>query len=298
MIEVRQARYFIAVAEELHFGRAAERLQMSQPPLSQAIRQLERQLDAQLLERSSRSVALTEPGAVFLEHCYTLTAAAERAQVAAAQAQAGYLGTLTVGAVTSAFSEPLPAILGRFRAERPRIELRVRELDTIEGVQGLLSGRLDIAVIRHSGNDERLLSDPLSRDRLVAALPQGHDLAAGDSVDLAALADEPWVWIPRPISPRYHDELVAACRQAGFSPDPRHEANSIHSQLAMIGCGLGVGLVPHTASGPLMPNVVCLPLREPAPLVGLAAVRRTTDLSPLVAQFVRYAAPIPLPSTP
>lgn len=291
MIEVRQARYFIAVAEELHFGRAAERLQMSQPPLSQAIRHLERQLDAQLLERSSRSVALTEPGAVFLRHCYALTAAAERAQVAAAQAQAGYLGTLTIGAVTSAFSQALPAIFGGFRAERPRIELRVRELDTTEGVQGLLDGRLDIAVIRHTGNDERLRSDPLRRDRLVAALPDGHPLAEADCVDLAALADEPWVWIPRALSPRYHDELVAVCHQAGFSPEPRHQANSIHSQLAMVGCGLGVGLVPHTSSQPPVPGVVCRPLREPAHLVELAVVRRATDPSPLVAQFVRHALP-------
>lgn len=289
MIEVRQARYFAAVAEELHFGRAAERLRMSQPPLSQAIRQLERQLGAQLLERNSRTVTLTEPGRVFLQHCYSLVAASERAQTAAEQAQAGYLGTLTVGAVTSAFSEPLPAILGRFRAERPRIELRARELDTPEGIQALLHQHLDIAVIRYGGNDTRLHSDPLRRDHLVAAVPEDHELATDNSVDLADLAEQPWVWIPRAISPTYHDELLAACRQSGFSPEPRHEANSIHSQLAMVGCGLGVGLVPHTSSRPPMPGVACLPLRKPVFLVELSVVHRAADSEPLVRHFARCA---------
>ncbi|MET0189038.1 MAG: LysR family transcriptional regulator, partial [Pseudonocardia sediminis] len=111
MIETRQARYFVAVAEELHFGRAAERLRMSQPPLSQAVRGLERSLGVQLLERSSRSVSLTEPGRVFLAHCYTLLAQAERAGAAAAQAQSGHVGRLQLAAVTSAFAEPLPRVL-------------------------------------------------------------------------------------------------------------------------------------------------------------------------------------------
>ncbi|MFI0423499.1 LysR family transcriptional regulator [Spongiactinospora sp. 9N601] len=289
MIEVRQARYFIAVAEELHFGRAAERLRMSQPPLSQAIRHLERQLGARLLERTSRAVALTEPGRVFLGHCYTLVAAAERAGVAAELAQAGYLGTLAIGAVTSAFSEPLPAILSRFHAGRPDIDLRVREVDTMEGVRALLDRHLDIAVIRHGADDERLRSDPLRRDRLVAAVPEGHELAAEGVVDLGVLADQPWVWIPRSISPTYHDELVIACRRAGFSPEPRHQAKSIHSQLAMIGCGLGVGLVPHTSASAPARGVAYLSLREPVFLVELAVVRRATDTEPLVEHFVSCA---------
>lgn len=289
VVEVRQARYFVAVAEELHFGRAAERLRMSQPPLSQAILALERQLGARLLERTSRSTALTGTGRVFLRHCYELIAAAERAHTAAAQAQAGFVGTLTIGVVTSAFSDPLPAILARFRAERPKVDLRVRELDTTEGVQELLNRGIDVAVIRHDRSDDRTISVPLRRDHVVAAVPAHHVLALVGGVDLVDLADEPWVWIPREISPAYHDELVAACRRYGFSPRPRHLANSIHSQLAMVGCGLGVALVPHTSARPDT-DVIYLPLREHAPLVGLSVVRRATESGesgPLLDHFVR-----------
>ncbi|MGI5405114.1 LysR substrate-binding domain-containing protein [Streptomyces sp. CA-135486] len=291
MIEVRQARYFIAVAEELHFGRAAERLRMSQPPLSQAIQQLERQLGTRLLERTSRNVTLTESGTVLLRHCYALLATADAAAMAVAQAQAGYLGTLALGAVTSAFTQPLPAILHRFRTERPQIELRVQELDTPAGIQALLNHQLDVAVIRHGGSDRRLRVDPLRRDHLVVAVPQDHELAGNRSVDLAVLADQPWVWLPRTVSPTYHDELIAACRRAGFSPQSRHQANSIHSQLAMVACGLGVTLVPHTSTQPSQPGIAYLPLRRPHHLVELAVVRRAADPDPqpLVEHFVQCA---------
>jgi DNA-binding transcriptional LysR family regulator len=288
MIEVRQARYFVAVAEELHFGRAAERLRMSQPPLSQAIQQLERQIEAQLLERTSRTVSLTEAGSVLLRHCYTLLAAAERAQTATAQAQSGRLGTLTLGAVTSAFADPLPAVLGRFRTDRPHVELRAHEVGTREGAQAVLDMKLDIAVIRYSGADPRLGAQVLRRDHLVAALPSNRKHSTGGTVALSALGDEPWVWIPRAVSPGYHDELVTACRQAGFSPQVHHHATSISAQLAMVACGLGVALVPHTAGVPLT-RVQYVPLRDPFSLVELAVVHRASDPEPLVRHFVRCA---------
>lgn len=288
MMEVRLARYFVAVAEELHFGRAAERLRMSQPPLSQAIQQLERQVGARLLERTSRSVLLTEAGKVLLDHCYPLLAAAELARSATAQAHAGQLGTLTLAAVTSAFADPLPTVLTTFRAARPQVEVHAHEVGTNEGVQGLLAMKLDIAVIRHSGTDTRLRAHVLRRDHLTAALPENRGYPTGGVVELAALADEVWVWIPRDISPGYHDELVTACRQSGFSPNAHHQATSIYSQLAMVACGLGVALVPQSAVVPL-PGVRYLPLRDPFWLVDLALVHRAKDVQPLVEQFVRCA---------
>ncbi len=288
MIEVRQARYFVAVAEELHFGRAAERLRMSQPPLSQAIRQLERQVEAHLLERTSRTVSLTGAGTVLLRHCYTLLAAAERAHTATAQAQSGQLGTFTLGAVTSAFADPLPTVLKRFRADRPQVELRAHEVGTHEGVQALLDMKLDIAVIRYSGADPRLRTHVLRRDHLVAALPNNRNYSTGEPVELSALGDELWVWIPRAVSPGYHDELVTACRQSGFSPRVHHHATSIYSQLAMVACGLGIALVPQTAVVSLT-GVQYVPLRDPFSLVELAVVHRARDPEPLTEQFVRCA---------
>lgn len=287
MVEVRQARYFAAVAEELHFGRAAVRLKMSQPPLSQAILQLERQLGTTLLNRSSRTVLLTEAGRVFLEQCRLLIAASERAQEVAEQASAGLLGILRIGAVTSAFSEALPQILRRFRESRPLVELQVQEIDTHHGRDALLRRELDVAVIRQAVTGRQLSSVPLRRDHFVVAMPEDHRLAGTEGpVDLAGYRDDSWVWLPRHISPDYHDELVAACRQAGFSPDPQHYANSIHSQLAMVECGLGVTLVPES-SVPRQPRtLVWRELRKRVDLVELSVVSRAGGDEPLVDHFI------------
>jgi DNA-binding transcriptional LysR family regulator len=290
MVEVRQARYFAAVAEELHFGRAADRLKMSQPPLSQAILQLERQLGTTLLNRSSRSVLLTEAGRIFLEQCRLLIAASERAQEIAEQASAGLAGILRIGAVTSAFSEALPQILHRFRESRPLVELQVQEIDTHHGRDALLRRELDVAVIRQAVTSRQLSSLPLRRDHFVIAMPEDHRLAGTEGpVDLAGYRDDSWVWLPRHISPDYHDELVAACRQAGFSPDPQHYANSIHSQLAMVECGLGVTLVPES-SVPRQPRtLVWRELRKRVDLVELSVVSRAGGEEPLVDHFIACA---------
>jgi DNA-binding transcriptional LysR family regulator len=297
MIETRQARYFVAVADELHFGRAAEVLQMSQPPLSQAIRALERQIGARLLDRTSRSVALTEAGHAFLRECRVLLANAERAERAAALAQTGVTGSLRLGAVTSAFADPLPAILGTFRRRRPGVTLRVTEIDTHDGRDAVLSGELDVALVRQVPSDRRLESHPLRRDHLVVALPTDHAASADPQrrIDLANLADEDWVWLPRRVSPDYHDELVAACRQYGFSPRATHVAGSITSQLAMVACGLGVTLVPKIVADLHRDGMT---YREPTrrlELVELSLLWRADETEPLVHAFV-HAATHPRPA--
>ena len=290
MIEVRQARYFLAVAEELHFGRAAQRLHMSQPPLSQAIIQLERQLGARLLDRNARKVTLTETGRAFADECRKLIAGAERAGEVAQQAEAGLLGTLRLGVVTSALSEPLLSTLDAFRTARPRVELRVVEVDTPAGQEALLRHELDVAVIRLSVSTRALSVEPWRRDHFVLALPAQHPLAVDERpIDLARLAEEPWVWLHREASPDYHDQLMATCRRAGFTPDARHHANSITTQLAMVGCGLGVTLVPNVAVGALDRLAVRRPLKTRADLVELAIVSRASGHEPLVAEFVRSA---------
>ena len=289
LVETRQAHYFVAVGEELHFGRAAQRLNISQPPLSQAIRQLERQLGARLLERSTRSVELTPAGETFLQHCQQLLAAAENARQAVLDAQSGSSGRLAIGAVTSAFTGVLPPILTRLRESLPGVDLTIREVDTQEGVQALLQRRLDVAVIRYHKTDESLQSTPLHRDQLVVALPANHRLMDSEGpVDTADLADEPWVWIPREVSPNYHDKVVSACQDAGFSPRTPHSANSIHSQLVLIGCGLGVALVPASSARPEA-GVGYRPLLRSVELVELSIVRRLTPALPLAEKFLQYA---------
>jgi DNA-binding transcriptional LysR family regulator len=292
MIEVRQARYFLAVAETLHFGRAAEQLAMSQPPLSQAIRQLERQLGVTLLDRSGRRVTLTETGRAFATECRKMVAAAQYAQEAATQAEAGLAGLLRFGVVTSALSEPLLGTLAAFRRTRPNVELQITEVDTDWAQEGLLRHEIDLAVIRPTAPVRGLRIHPWRRDQFILAVPPQHPLATGtpDPVPLAYLADEPWVWLRREASPDYHDQLMATCRAAGFSPDVRHLANSIFTQLAMVSVGLGVTLVPNAAPHQVQLSAVYRPLTDRADIVELSLVARAGAHEPLTEHFLRTAA--------
>jgi DNA-binding transcriptional LysR family regulator len=291
MIEVRQARYFLAVAETLHFGRAAEQLTMSQPPLSQAILQLERQLDVTLFDRSGRQVTLTETGRAFAAECRTLLAAAQHAQEVATQAEAGLVGTLRIGVVTSALSEPLLSTLAAFRHARPRVDLQITEVDTPAGQQALLQHEIDVAVIRPSTPVRGLRIQPWRHDEFVIALPPSHPLAADapNPVHLARFAGEPWVWLRREASPDYHDQLMATCRRAGFSPGIRHLANSIFTQLAMATSGLGVTLVPNVSVRQIQPAVPYRPLADHADIVGLSLVSRGGAKEPLAERFLSIA---------
>ena len=292
MIEVREARYFLAVAQTLHFGRAAELLGMSQPPLSQAILQLERRLGARLLDRSTRKVELTQTGHAFAAECRTIVTAAQRAQDVAAQAEAGLAGTLRIGVVTSALGEPLLSTIRTFQQHRPQVQTRVVEVDTPAGQQGLLQRDIDIAVVRLSAPGRHLRTQPWRRDSFTIALPVDHPVAAETTgpVDLARFTDEPWVWLRRDISPDYHDQLMTTCYRAGFTPDMRHIANSIATQLAMVACGLGVTLVPSVAvRSALPPTATYRPLTNRAELVELSLVTRDSPHEPLVREFLRIA---------
>ena len=292
MIEVRQARYFLAVAETLHFGRAAEQLGMSQPPLSQAILQLERQLGVRLFDRNERRVRLTETGRAFAEECRKLVAAARHAHEVAAQAEAGLVGTLRIGVVTSALSEPLLGTLAAFRHARPRVDLHLTEVDTGQGQEAVARHEIDLAVIRPSAPVRGLRVQPWRHDQFVIALPSGHALAGGapGPVDLARFADEPWARLRREASPDYHDQLMAICRRAGFTPEARHIANSILTQLAMVACGLGVTLVPNVAVRSIQGPIVYRPLTDSADIVELSLVSRADAHEPLVQEFLRHAS--------
>ncbi|MEU4613597.1 LysR substrate-binding domain-containing protein [Streptomyces umbrinus] len=299
MVEVRQARYFVAVAEELHFGRAAQRLQMSQPPLSQAIKQLEQQLGCELLHRTQRSAALSPAGAVFLDHCRALIRHAEEAETAARQAATGRGGRLSLGAVASAFSWPLPLVLEQFHKELPDVDIRTQEIDTHEAAAGLLDRSLDWAIVRQTAPVRGTTATSLYADRFVAALPVRHPVAeASGPLDLADLAGAPWVWLHRHISPDYHDAMAALCRAAGFSPVPNHWARSVTSQIAMVECGLGVTVVPATASAS-HPAVRFRALRHATATIELTAMTRSHPsalaerLTALATQLTTAQAPPP-----
>lgn len=289
MIEVRQARYFVAVAEELHFGRAAERLQMSQPPLSQAIKQLERQLGCELLHRTQRSVALSAAGAVFLQQCRVLIRQAEDAEIAVRNAATGHGGRLSLGAVASAFTWPLPVVLEQFHTAVPDIEIRTQEIDTHEAAAGLLDCTLDWAIVRQTAPVRGTTATSLFADRFVAALPADHPAAAtAGPLNLADLSGHTWVWLHRHISPDYHDAMASTCRAAGFSPIPAHWARSVTSQIAMVECGLGVTIVPASAATE-RPAVRFRPFSHRTATIELTAMTRA-DPDTLVRRLTALAS--------
>lgn len=291
MLEVREARYFVAVAEELHFGRAAERLHMSQPPLSQVIKALEQRLGTELFARTTRSVALTSAGEVLLDRCRQLVNLAEEAETATRHAAAGLLGQIRIGAVTSAFFDPLPAMLATFRATHPEVEIVLQELDTHEAARALADHAIDVALVRHLAIPPGLERRPLLEEEFVLAMPASWDLGQDEPTDLAATAGLPWIWLPRHISPDYHDQVVACCRTNGFAPVVTNTAHSIVSQLAMVGCGIGVAVVPESsarqATGP--GGQVRFSRFAGAATIELAAVWQRRLSNPAVVAFVHTA---------
>jgi DNA-binding transcriptional LysR family regulator len=293
MWEVREARYFVTVAEELHFGRAAERLHISQPPLSQTIKTLERRLGTKLLTRTTRAVALTSAGEVLLEQCRRLVNMADEAETATRDAASGQLGRLRIGAVTSAFFDPLPAMLAEFRSQHPRIDVVLRELDTQDAVRALAEHGIDVALVRRLATPPGIARRTLLEEKFVLAVPATWDHIPGDVVDLADTAREPWISLPRHISSDYHDQVVACCRQAGFSPMVTNTADSIVSQPAMVACDIGVAIVPDSAAEHglnLHGRVRFVRIKKPT-TIELAALWVEDTTNPAVAAFVRDRAP-------
>ena len=293
MFDLRAARYFVAVAEELHFGRAAERLRMSQPPLSQAIRQLENDVGAVLLERTNRRVALTAAGSAFLEECRALLLHASAVAETPRQVATGLRGRIAIGTVASGLSWPLPQALALLRAQASRVAVRIHEIDTHEVTAGLLDRSIDMALARLSTPRGGIRTEVLLRDEFLALLPRDHPLAAGTGpLELPALAEEPWVWLPREISPDYHDEMAAACRAAGFSPRVHHWARSIATQISVVECGTGVTIIPRASAGALPGGVRARPVSRAATTVALAISSRAhrEQVEELLLSHVRTVA--------
>jgi len=285
--DLRRLRYFVAVAEELHFGRAARRLNLSQPPLSMQIRTLEREVGAQLLVRSQRHVALTDAGRVLLDEARRLIAHAEAAIVHTRRAASGEVGRLAIGFVSTVDYSILPALVRRFRREHPGIDLRLLELTGDRQQALLLSGELDLGMSVLPPPAPALSRRPVYRESLIAAVPSTHRLAGNPRpVDLARLADEGFVLFPRPLAPGLHDLVIAACQRAGFAPRLAQEAIQMQTILGLVAAGLGVALVPACMSRLQRDDVRYLALRSPSSIVETAAIWHTDNRSPALAALL------------
>lgn len=286
MINFRLVRHlwlFLAVAEEQHFGRAAKRLNMTQPPLTEQIQILEQSLKVKLFERSRRGTKLTPAGAAILPAVRKFAEQLERLELAVREAAAGQRSVLTVGAISTAMVEVLPSLIAKMKVSHPDVTISMREIDSVQAVPLLQSGDIDVAFARLEGElGSGIESLPLREDRLAVALPKEHPLAQRTRVRLALLAQEDFVMFYRHVSPSYFDSLVSACRNAGFSPRVVHEVSSVASQIAFVGCGQGVALIPSAMKKMAHERCVVRPLTEKLSVITTAVAWNQTRGNPLV----------------
>lgn len=289
-MELRQLRYFVAVAEELHFHRASRRLHMAQSPLSRQVKQLEDDLGVKLLHRTNRRVALTQAGALFLEEARAVLAATERARRTASRAEAGKLGRLSLGFTNFAAYTIFPTLLRRYRTSFPDIELSL-EMNALTPwqVDALGSGELDVGVIRPPLDQGELALLPISRDSLVVALPADHALAAHDAIAARDLADLPFVMFSRKIGSSLSEAIVGTCRDAGFDPRIAHEVGDIATILLLVSAGEGVSLVPGLSRKFGLADVAFRPLKDASPDLTIALAWNAATASPVRDAFVDLA---------
>jgi DNA-binding transcriptional LysR family regulator len=288
-VELRHLRSFLAVAEELHFGRAAARLHISQPPLSQQIRRLEDEIGARLFRRTNRRVQLTPAGRAFLAEARQAIASAARAVGAAQRAERGELGELVIGYVMSATYGPLPEVIRMFRKRLPEVQLTLRSLRSVHQSQALLDRRIDVGFVRPHAGDSRIAYEALWRESVVVALPSDHPLAHRPAVDIADLATDIFLIAPAEDTAAFHDEVFALCRRAGFIPRVDVGVPDVQAALALVAAGLGINPVAATVQRFRRRGVVYRPLRPRSLRIELGLAWRRDDDSAVVLQFRRVA---------
>ncbi|HBO2524714.1 LysR substrate-binding domain-containing protein [Pseudomonas aeruginosa] len=288
-MELRHLRYFIAVAEELHFGRAAERLGISQPPLSQQIQALEEEIGARLFERTNRRVELTDAGRLFLDESRQVLAQVDKAVLLARRAHLGELGELKIGFTSSApFTSTIPSSIHAFRKAYPDVHLDLQEMSSRQVLKALLEESLQVGVIRPLALPDAVHWVELFREPLVAVLRADHPLAAGseDGLAIATLAEEPFVFFPRSYGTGLYDQVIALTRQAGFSPRIAQEASEAMTIIGLVSAGLGVSILPASFRRTRVDGVVYRTLSDPEATTAVWLVRRQNEGSPLALSFI------------
>ncbi|HZD65492.1 MAG TPA: LysR substrate-binding domain-containing protein, partial [Acidimicrobiales bacterium] len=284
-MELRHLRYFVAVAEERHFARAATRLHIAQPPLSQQIRQLEAELGTPLLTRTTRKVELTPAGELLLERARRILTEVEGASVDVARAERGAVGRLAVGFTGSATYELLPSIAHALRSELPDVKLELHgEMLTPAQVEALTAGTLDVGLLRPPVRSPHLWVQVIRREPLVAVLPTGHPIAGERSLKLAKLASEPFIVYPSDFRSVIHDAVELACHKAGFEPQVAQQASETSTLVSLVAAGIGVALVPASVQHLRITGAIYRPLAGTTEEVALAVASRVDDPNPVLHQ--------------
>ncbi|OZI31544.1 LysR family transcriptional regulator [Bordetella genomosp. 10] len=290
-MDMRQLRYFVMVAEELSFSRAAERLHMSQPPLSQHIKLLEDDIGVQLFHRTRREVRLTDAGAVFLRESRLLLGQMKTAVSATVRAAQSDAGVLRLGVATSALFHVLPTFVAMVRESYPGVEISVSDMQSQDQIAAVSHGQLDMGLVHIRPDRSKLMRMPIYREHYMAVLPQGHPLAAKADFTLADLADEPMIALSRESGPTVFDAIVASCYEAGFSPSFKHAARSPLTIFQMVRLGFGVALVPRSYASSAYPGVLFRDLPPTAGQVRMEAIWSEKHASGLTLKIAREVLP-------
>jgi DNA-binding transcriptional LysR family regulator len=289
-IELRQLRYFVAVAEENHFGRAAARLHMTQPPLSQTIQTLEAALGTSLFARTKRSVALTPAGAALLPEARRILQQAGALPDLVRRAASGESGLLSLSFVSTADYSVLPPLLREFRERYPQVQIDLREATTDVQLEDLAQGRIDAGLLIPPLTDKAkaeldyltVLSEPL-----IMAAPKGLKALRGKSaVALKAVADIPLIIFPRRIAPAFHDAILASFRDAGLTPRIGQEAIQMQTIVGLVSAGMGIALVPQSVSNLKRPGVEYKPLTDNTLPIETGLAWRRDNMSPVLRAFL------------
>jgi DNA-binding transcriptional LysR family regulator len=284
-MELRRIQYFVAVAEEAHFGRATERLQMAQSPLSQQIKALEAEMGVVLFQRTTRKVELTAAGERFLPRARAILASVEEAVTEAAQVADGRLGRIAIGFTGSATYDLLPSLVRVLRADLPGIELDIHgEMLTPDQVAALLDGTLDLGLLRPPVRTAEVDVHVLRREPLIAVLPEHHPLADRDRVQLSDLRDDPFITYPSRNRSVVYEAVIDACERAGFFPRTIDEVAETSTLVSFVAAGLGVALVPASVQHLRITGATYLPLAGTTREVELALATRAGETSPHVAR--------------
>lgn len=287
-MELRHLRYFVAIAEEGSFLKAAERLHISQPPLSTQVRDLEEELGTPLLLRSSRGIALTAAGQAFYAEAQAILARVQHARVATARAARGEQGRLGIGFVSIVDYSFLPPALKRYRAAYPDVDVTLHELTTDAQLKELSAERIDVGIALAPVDAPQMAFHSLCTEPLVLALASDHPLAQRRRrrVDARALAREPFVMIPRALAPGYHDLFVSYCRSLGFAPVIAQQAAQMQTVISLVSNHFGVALVPASLRNLQRTGVTYLPLAGEQPCIGIGLVHRAGDPNPAIPAFL------------
>ena len=292
-MELRHLRYFVTVAEELHFGRAAKKLHISQPPLSMQIHGPEAGLGVTLFNRTQRSVALTQAGNALLGEARDILARVDQAVLMTRRVSRGEIGELAIGFISVADYNVLPVVLREFRRAFPLVNLTLRKSTTDAQIRDLLAGRIDVGFVLPPINEPSLESLPILREPLIAALPDKHPLArkAGKLV-LEKLKDAPFILFPRPYAPGLYDDVVSCCKAAGFSPRVEQEAIQMQTIVSLVSAELGVALIPASLTNLRRMGVTYKELKAGSPLTEVHLAWRRGDDLPALLVFVDVASRI------